>query len=222
MSGKFITFEGIEGAGKTTQARALFDFLQKQGYEVCFTREPGGTLLGDKIRGILADISNKDILPETELFLFAASRFQHVRKVILPAIREGKIVICDRFTDATTAYQGYGRGIDLEIIEKVNILATGNLKPDLTIYLDIEPRKGFLRVASRTIKTKNETDRIEKEGIAFFEKVRKGYLELAENDPQRIKVINGLGDIDKVFDDIREAVFSFLKMQKIKPEKGYL
>jgi dTMP kinase len=203
--GYFITFEGIEGAGKSTQARRLFEVLQARGYPVVLTREPGGTMVGDAVRNVLANPAYSDMTPLAELFLFSASRTQHVDKVIRPALEEGRIVICDRFFDATVAYQSYGRGIPLSQVLQINQMASWNTRPDLTFLLDIEPSAGLNRVRSRVLENQLETERIERETLDFFEKVRHGYLNMAFDEPQRFRRIESDGNLDHVHNQILEC-----------------
>jgi len=203
--GYFITFEGLEGAGKSTQARRLFEVLKDKGYPVVLTREPGGTAIGDRIREILIDYLHMDMLPLTELFLFAASRVQHVEKVIRPELGEGRIVICDRFTDATVAYQGYGREIPQAQVREINELSAWNARPDLTFLLDIEPAHGLSRVRSRVQENEKVADRMERENLEFFERVRRGYLDLAYEEPQRFRKIDSAMDLDIVHSHILEC-----------------
>jgi len=180
----FITFEGGEGCGKSTQAKALWKKLSRLGIPTELTHEPGGTVLGNEIRHLLKRKRQDKILPKAELLLFAACRTQLVTEVIRPNLQKGKVVICDRFTDSTTAYQGYGRGIDLAIIKATNELATQGTKPDLTILLDIPATKGLGRKQDKT------EDRFEAEDIAFHNRVRDGYLKLSAEEPERWLVID--------------------------------
>jgi dTMP kinase len=183
--GVFITFEGSEGCGKSTQARALHQRLVRRGIPVVLTHEPGGTALGNRLRYVLKRRLQDKISPLSELFLFAACRVQIVDEVIRPGLQQDKIVICDRFSDSTMAYQGYGRGLNLETIEQINYLATQDIKPNLTVLLDIPADKGLSR------KTSPSKDRFEAEKIVFHRKVRDGYLELAADEPERWLVIDG-------------------------------
>lgn len=180
----FITFEGSEGCGKSTQAKALWRKLARLGIPVELTHEPGGTALGNQLRRTLKMGHQDKISPLAELFLFAACRIQLVTEVIRPSLQQGKVVICDRFADSTTAYQGYGRGLALETIKKINELATQEVKPNLTILLDIPTQKGLGRKQSTT------NDRFEAEDIVFHNKVRDGYLKLAAGEPERWLVID--------------------------------
>ena len=185
----FITFEGIDGCGKTTQIKLLAGLLTKHGREVVIIREPGGTDFSESIRNIL--LSHKfDIEPVTELLLFEASRSNLIKKVIKPALDSGKIVLTDRFYDSTTAYQGYGRGLDLKSVIFCNELATDALKPDITIFLDVSIKTSLRRSGGR------KQDRIEVAGNEFFERVRKGYHDIAKNEPQRFYIINAENEIN--------------------------
>lgn len=196
MNGYFITFEGSEGCGKTTQIEALAKALEAQGKTVLITREPGGTLIGEKIRNLLQDPSHKnDISDMTELLLFSASRAELITSRIQPALSRGEIVICDRFYDSTFVYQGLGRAINMNIVEQLNQITVGTLKPDLTILLDLDAKIGIERAKSRQ---SGELDRIENESLAFFEAVRNGYLELAKKEPERFKTIDGLLSVDAI------------------------
>ncbi len=205
--GKFISFEGPEGSGKTTQARRLITRLEENGLEVVYTREPGGTPTGEAIREILQhDKTGDEISPKAEVLLFAASRAQLVSHVILPALERGAWVVCDRFADSTTAYQGYGRGFEVEQMIAINQFAIGNAVPDKTILLDLDPNNGFKRVAQRLLKNSDTLDRIESEARSFHERVRNGYIELAGKWPERFRIIDASRDEDTVFEDIRRIV----------------
>jgi len=205
--GIFISFEGIEGTGKTIQSRLLRENLVKEGHEVILTEEPGGTRIGLKIRDVLLSVENKGMTPVTELLLYNASRAQHINEVILPALRMGVIVITDRFTDSTVAYQGYGRGIALEIINSLEIMVTEGLKPNITFLLDLEVEAGLKR--NRGI---NKTDRLELEDVEFHKRVRDGYLQIAAKEPERIKLIDSSGSIEeiqrKIIDRVRHLIES--------------
>jgi len=207
----FITFEGIEGSGKTTQIKLLVAVLQAKGYDCVATREPGATRIGEKIRAILLDSNHTAMLPITELLLYEADRAQHVREVIEPALAANKIVVSDRFFDATTVYQGYARRYDLKVIEQVHRMVVGRLKPDLTILLDLPVELGLKRAWQR-IKGQVDgaaEDRFEKEALAFHDKVRKGYLTLAALEPERFRVIDASGDPENVHVQIRGQVSTF-------------
>lgn len=208
MRGKFITFEGPEGCGKSTQVKRLKSFLEEQGVEVVCTREPGGTATGEAIRNILQhDASGEDLSDECELLLFAASRAQIMSKVILPALDRGAWVICDRFIDSTLAYQGYGRGMSLKDLDGINDFAIEGVKPDLTLLLDIPLEVSAARLSRRFSELDEKADRFEKLGDAFHQRVRSGYLELAEKEADRIAVIDGARSIDEVTD----AIFARIK-----------
>ncbi|MFH1678631.1 MAG: dTMP kinase [Candidatus Omnitrophota bacterium] len=182
LKGKFITFEGSEGSGKSTQARLLAQYLKSRGHKTIFLREPGGTRLSEKIRRILLDKSNQEISPVSEMLLYMAARAQLIQEVIKPAKDKGEIVICDRFLDSTIAYQGWGLGVDLSLIGYLGNYLTAEVKPDMTLFLDVGVRKG-LRACGRVL------DRIEQRPIVYHQRVRQGYLKLAAKYPQRIKII---------------------------------
>ena len=209
--GLFITFEGLEGCGKTTQAKMLFDFLIKQRIPSIYTKEPGGTKIGDKIRKILLDQKNDGMDYKTEMLLFLASRAENVRLIILPALEEGKVVISDRFYDSTTAYQGYGRGIDLKIIKHLNNLVVGKAIPDLTFILDIDPYEGLKRSASfgNSREMRFEEEFINKKiigGKLFLERVRHGYYQLSHEEKGRIKIIDANRSKEDIYNEIVEIV----------------
>jgi len=211
MRGVFITFEGPEGSGKSTQARCLADSLRDMGHDVLITREPGGTPTGEAIRDILQhDASGEPIAPECEVLLFTASRAQLVRRVILPALERGVIVLCDRFADSTVCYQGYGRGFDVERMIDINAFAIGEAVPDMTLLLDIDVGRGLRRIEERNAAARVGRDRFEREDIRFHEKVRRGYLELAARWPERYRVVNTDREQDAVAADILELVQSHL------------
>jgi dTMP kinase len=190
----FITFEGIEGCGKTTQIGHLTSFFKKARRPFLLTREPGGTEVGGKIREILLSSDNAGLEPVAELFLYVADRIQHYRQVILPALRQGKVVLCDRFADATTVYQGFGRGLDLAWIEEIHSRALENAKPDLTFLLDLPVEVGLKRAWKRLKKDQTGEDRFEKEALDFHRRIREGYLTLARKEPSRIIVLDGMKD----------------------------
>jgi len=201
--GRFITFEGPEGGGKTTQAKRLVTRLEQAGHSVIYTREPGGTPTGEAIRGILQyDTAGEAICSETEVLLFAASRAQLVRHVILPALEKGTWVISDRFVDSTTAYQGYGRGFSVDDMLTINAFAISTAIPDCTIVLDVDIKTGFGRIAQRHLEMGTEKDRIEQEKKSFHERVRNGYLELAQRWPERFTVLDGTRDENVVHADV--------------------
>lgn len=203
MNGVFITFEGPEGSGKTTQSSRLAERLRSGGREVVTMREPGGTPTGEAIREILQhDSAGEPIAPETEVLLFAASRAQLVRTVLLPALERGACVVCDRFSDSTLAYQGYGRGFDVEQLIAINAFATSGIQPDVTVLLDLDVARGFERIGKRNEAEHRNRDRFEKEEISFHEAVRAGYLELAQRWPERFAVIRSDGDVATVEESI--------------------
>ena len=206
----FITLEGIEGCGKSTQAEILSRALHAEtGCQVVMTREPGGCPIANKIRAILLDADNRALVPLAELLLYAAARAQHVAEVIRPALAEGKIVLCDRFTDATTAYQGYGRALDLPLIENLAHLATGGLTPDLTILLDCPEEVGLKRAMARINASSGaREERFELESLRFHHAVREGYLKLAADHPERFIVVDGTLGISEAAAAIRSAVLS--------------
>ena len=204
----FITFEGIEGSGKTTQINHVINYLRSKGNDCISTREPGDTVIGKKIRAILLNPDHKDLVPQAELFLYAADRAQHISERIIPALEKGQIVICDRFFDATTAYQGYARGLDLSLINQIHSVVLGSLKPDLTILFDLAPAEGLKRAWKQIdggSRSGDET-RFEYEKETFHEKVRQGYLKLAEQEPERIRIIDASKDEDAVKQQIIDII----------------
>jgi dTMP kinase len=209
MKGTLITIEGGEGGGKSTQIGRLHDYLIEQGHAVIVTREPGGTPIAERIRDLLLDPDNDDLVSMAELLLYEAARAQHVGELILPALHSGTIVLCDRFYDSTVAYQGAGRHIAPTDVETLNNLATCGLEPDITILFDLPPKEGLKRAKGDTV-----GDRIEKEAIEFHERVREGYLKLAEENPERIHTIDALKSIDEVSQDIRGIIDSSLVTQE--------
>ena len=205
--GLFVTFEGPEGSGKSTQAGLLGERLAAEGWEVVPAREPGGTPTGEAIRGILQhDHSGEPIHPEAEVLLFAASRAQLVRQVILPALERGAAVVCDRFADSTTAYQGFGRDFGAEKMIEINAFAIDGAEPDITFLLDLEVEAGFDRLTGRHEATGSGPDRFEREEKAFHDKVRRGYLELARRFPGRFCVLDATGTPETIASKIWEAV----------------
>ena len=192
MSGLFISFEGIDGCGKSTQADLLRSYLESKGEQVELLREPGGTALSEQIREILLNPNNDKMDPSTESILLSASRAQLTREIIIPALERGNVVICDRYADSTLAYQGYGRGINLEWLEKLNEFATAGLKPDITLLVDLPVDEAFNRMQSKSF------DRIEMEGIEFLNKVRSGYLELTDRFSKRYFMIDGKETIEEM------------------------
>jgi len=207
----FITFEGIEGCGKTTQLGLLARNLTERGYDVVMTREPGGCPIADQVREILLDAGNRAMAPLTELLLYAAARSQHVAEIVAPSLASGHIVLCDRFTDATLAYQGFGRGLDHAVIGDLNRLATGSINPDLTVLVDCPVEVGLKRAMDRINNSAGaREERFELESLQFHRKVREGYLKLAQMEPERFIVINGAESIKETETAIAAAVISWL------------
>jgi dTMP kinase len=206
----FITFEGPEGSGKTTQAQLLYEYLQERGYPVFLTREPGGTGIGDQIREVLHSLENTEMLPRTEILLYSASRAQLVGQIIRPHLARGEIVLCDRYADSTLAYQGYGHGLDLQVLQVITAFATSGLKPDLTIYLDIDVEEGLRRKLAAHRTGEAEWNRMDQQEIAFHRRVRQGYLQMAAAEPQRWVVIEGIQPVDVAQRTIRAKVESKL------------
>jgi len=201
--GYFITFEGVEGCGKTTQIKLLSEFLSARGIDTLLTREPGGCPIADKIRTILLDAENRALSPLAELMLYAAARAQHVSEVIIPALNTGKVVLCDRFSDATVAYQSFGRGIDRGVIDTLNLHACQGISPDLTVLVDCDPRIGLERARRRIEATSGpREERFELEALTFHQKVRAGYLQLAADQPDRFLIIDGSDSIEDIFTTI--------------------
>jgi len=208
----FISLEGIEGCGKTTQIRLLSAYLDERGQPHMVTREPGGTLIGEKIRSILLDPASKDLVPTAELLLYMADRAQHISELIKPCLGEGKIVLCDRYFDATVVYQGYARGLETRFILDLHRIIFQDLKPDLTLLLDLPPRIGLARAWHELDSgSRSETEsRFEEETLNFHEKVRHGYLDLARLEPKRFKVIDASRKMEAVQADIRKVLNQFL------------
>jgi dTMP kinase len=204
----FISFEGIEGSGKTTHVKHTVRFLQDKGHDCVITREPGGTRIGEKIRAILLDPLSKDMDPLTELLLYTADRAQHIKEYILPLLSDGKMVLCDRYYDATMAYQGFARGLNIGLIEKMHKLLFDNLKPHITLLLDLPPEIGLER-AWKQINNGNrisEETRFEEEKLSFHRRVREGYLELSRLEPERFRII----DASKDEHGVREEIIKIL------------
>ena len=208
----FITLEGIEGSGKTTQIDRLVDFLEKRGFECVATRQPGGTLIGENIRSILLNPANRTLEPTAELLLYMADRAQHIHDLIRPCLMAGKTVVCDRYYDATVVYQGFARGLNIEIIRKLHHLLFDDLKPDVTLLLDLPPKLGLQRAWEQlnTGQRSGQESRFEAEKVAFHEKVRDGYLELARHEPDRIRVIDASPPPDQVFAAISKIVSALI------------
>lgn len=198
----FITFEGPEGSGKSTQIRLLADGLRAQGFDVVQTREPGGTPIGDQIRGVVHDIGNEEIAPNAELLLYSASRAQLVSQLIRPSLKAGKIVVCDRYYDSTMAYQGYGRGLDMTALEQITQFATNGLKPDLTLLLDVDIATGLQRKSSGDV----EINRMDMQSAVFYDKVREGFYALMAQEPARWVLVNANRPIEDVAVKIWETV----------------
>jgi len=220
MNGKFITFEGPEGSGKSTHIKLLKAYLEERGIEVVMTREPGGTPLGEEIRKILQHDHAEAPVPRAEVLLFLASRAQHVERLIRPSLEQGKWVLCDRFDDSTFAYQGYGRGFEMEGLKAVNAFAVSGLRPDLTVLLDVTPETSRARLAARQAKTATEPDRIEREAAAFHERVRNGFLALAAEEPERLVVISTERDPAAVAAAVRQAVERLTLKLPLNPLPG--
>lgn len=215
--GKFITFEGGEACGKSTQIRRFADALRAEGREVLLTREPGGTRLSELVRGLLKDEREDPPVDRAELLLFLAARAQLVKNVIRPALAKGVWVVSDRFCDSTFAYQGYGRGMPLDAIRLMNAFATEDLKPDLTFLLDVPPETARARRAGREAATATAADRIEAAGDAFHARLRTGFLEMAAAEPDRIRVVDASGDVDDVARKILNAFESIKKQPRSNP-----
>ena len=209
----FITLEGIEGSGKTTQIGRLVEFLEDRGSECVTTRQPGGTLIGENIRSILLDPANSALEPMTELLLYMADRSQHIFELIRPCLKAGKTVVCDRYFDATVVYQGFARGLNIELIQQLHQILFDDLKPDVTLLLDLAPQVGLQRAWQQlnTGQRSEHESRFEAETVAFHEKVRAGYLELARLEPGRFRIVDAAQSQDQVFSAISKIVSSFLK-----------
>lgn len=203
----FITLEGPEGAGKSSQIQPLADYLRQQGHDVVTTREPGGTSIGDQIRDVLHDTVNTAMLPRTEVLLYAASRAQLVGEVIRPALASGQVVLCDRYADSTMAYQGFGRGLELRMLSDLTAIATGGLKPDLTLLLDIDVAHGL----ARRRREGEEMNRLDLETLDFHNRVREGYLQLSSEEPHRWVRIDADRPADIVQEKMRQVVIAFLQ-----------
>ena len=207
VAGRFITFEGGEGCGKSTQIRLLADRLRSVGRDVLLTREPGGTALAEKIRSLVREESDDPPGFRAETLLFLAARAQVVENVIRPALASGTWVLCDRFADSTFAYQGYGRGLDLDELKRINSFATGGLEPDMTILLNVSPEVSAKRMRAREAATNTDADRMEKAGDGFHTRLRQGFLELAAAEPERFAVIQADGSVEEV----EEAVWNSIQ-----------
>jgi dTMP kinase len=199
----FISFEGLDYSGKTTQAAILADALKRDGKEVLLLREPGGTPISEKVRSILLDGEHGELTPIAELLLFSAARNQLVQQVIKPALEKKIMVICDRFVDSTTVYQGFGRGLNLEGVKAVNRISTGGIMPEFTFFLDIEIEEMLRRREA----ARGKVDRMESSGVEFFKRVRNGFWSIAQESPQRFIVVNGTRSIDIIHSEIRDFIY---------------
>jgi dTMP kinase len=209
--GHFITLEGIDGVGKSTQLRLLASHLGEDGYRVCVTREPGGTSIGEQIRKVLLASSNTKLAALSELALMYAARAQHLEEVIRPALAQGNVVLSDRFNDASFAYQGYGRRVSTGAVRALDRIICGPTQPDLTLLLDMAPRVALQRANARESRIKSRQRRFETAGLAFQERVRKGYLAIARRHPKRVKVVNANRSTQEVQREIRQIVDNFLR-----------
>jgi len=209
--GMFITFEGPEGAGKTTVLNKLSVVLQAQGYKVLQTREPGGISISEQIREVLLNKDNVSMDERTEALLYAAARRQHLVEKVLPALEDGYMVLCDRFIDSSLAYQGYARGLGVESVYQINRFAIGETMPNLTLYFDIDPKEGLARIQSNQ---EREVNRLDMEKLSFHEKVREGYLMLVDRFPERIKVVDASASIDKVLEKAFTTILDYAKKQE--------
>ena len=209
--GFLVSLEGPEGAGKTSVLEALIPILEDRGIEVLSTREPGGVLIGEKIREVILDPSHTEMDPKTELLLYIASRRQHLVEKVLPALAAGKLVIMDRFIDSSVAYQGFGRGLDKEAIDWLNEFATDGLKPDLTLYFDIEVEEGLARIAANSDR---EVNRLDMEGLDLHQKVRQGYLSLLEKEADRIVKIDASLPLDQVIANTQQLLFDRMGLRR--------
>ena len=209
--GFLVSLEGPEGAGKTSVIEALIPILEDRGVEVLTTREPGGVLIGEKIREVILDPSHTEMDPKTELLLYIASRRQHLVEKVLPALAAGKLVIMDRFIDSSVAYQGFGRGLDIDAIDWLNQFATDGLKPDLTLYFDIEVEEGLARIAANS---NREVNRLDMEGLDLHRKVRQGYLSLLEREGNRIEKIDASLPLDQVIENTQQLLFDRMGLRR--------
>ena len=206
----FITFEGLDGCGKTTQVRLLANYLADRGVQATVLREPGGTPVGEAIRALLLSSRSQGLLPLSELLLYYTARNQNLRQQIIPALAEGKWVLCDRFADASTAYQGHGRGLDLSLVETLDRMVNRGRKPDLTLLIDIEPALALSRARARNRRMKVDEGRFESESLAFFHRIREGYLQIAAREPRRVRVLNGSQTIRQLQKEIVSLISIFL------------
>jgi dTMP kinase len=209
---KLITFEGIEGSGKSTQTKLVARYLMEKQVPLLITQEPSGTDIGGKIGGILFNRDHYYMCAETEAFLFCAARAQHVREKIMPALKQNKVVLCDRFSDATYAYQGAARGLSLEFIKVINDYSALGLKPDLTLLFDLPVEEGLKRAMERDNRLQNSsaTDRFERESLDFHNKVREGYLNISRQEPDRFRIIDATGDVNTIQEEVRRHILNFI------------
>ncbi len=213
----FITFEGVEGSGKTTQIRRLKSHLSKKGVPCAITREPGGCPISEEVRKILLNPNHREMAPLTELLLYEAARAQHVEEVIAPLLKKGMVVISDRFSDASIAYQGHGRKVNLRLIDTLNRVSSQNTKPDVTILLDCPPRVGLKRALQRNQTLRQEKEgRFELEEVRFHHRVRRGYLAVARKEPRRFKIIDTRQGEEKVFQKIQKVIDELIKTRKVR------
>ncbi|MFZ3055630.1 MAG: dTMP kinase [Smithella sp.] len=212
---KLITFEGIEGSGKSTQIKLVAEYLSRRHVSLVVTAEPSGTAIGRKIGSILFNREHNNMCAETEMFLFCAARSQHVREIIMPAIKQNKVVLCDRFSDATYAYQGAGRGLDNQFIKLINDYSSMLLKPDLTLLFDLPVEIGLQRANKRNdnLKESSSIDRFEKENMDFHRRIREGYLNILKNDPDRFRLIDANRDVETIQKDVRTYINNFINLQ---------
>ena len=208
MKGKFIAFEGCEGSGKSTQLSMFREYLESNNIPYIFTREPGGTEIAEKIRELVLDVNNSAITDECEALLYAAARAQHVKEKILPALNEGKLVLCDRYVDSSLAYQGYARGLGINFVKQINSYAMDNCSPDYTVFLNISPVDAFSRKGGQ-----DKNDRLEQQGLEFHQKVYEGYKKVIENDKERFLIINCMGSKNQT----HQNIVNVLKEKKVLP-----
>ncbi len=213
----FITFEGPEGSGKTTQVKRLTEELRGRGCDVLAVREPGGTSISEQIRDVLHSLNNREMQPRTEILLYCAARAQLVGQIIRPHLQSGGVVLCDRYADSTMAYQGYGHGLDLELLRAITRFATGGLTPDLTLLLDMDVETGL-----RRRKAGGDWNRLDAYDLDFHQRVRRGYLKLAEDEPQRWVVVDARAGVEELGERIWEAVAEWLEVRGQKSEVGNL
>jgi dTMP kinase len=204
--GLFITFEGPDGSGKSTQIELVADFLRQKGFNVYCTREPGGSSIGDQIRDVLHDVNNTEMSSRAEILLYSASRAQLVEQIVLPRLAQGDVVLCDRYADSTYAYQGYGRQLDFATLRTITEFATQKLKPNLTIYLDVDVETGLQRKVNANAAGEGEWNRMDQLKLDFHQRVRNGYLEMAKNEPGRWLVVNASGTIEEINRSICERL----------------